>query len=221
MIRKPWIGFAVAMAAAYSFTVCQEARAQSVVEGVVKLPTKQQHRRTSGRYHVLTAGKVGVQEGARAVVYLESVAAKARVVASDGELRQSKLRFIPELLPITVGGTVTFPNLDDEYHNVLSYSFAKEFDLGRYLKTAPKPTVKFDEPGVVEVNCEIHEHMRAYILVLETPYFTITKTDGRFKLKNVPAGQYTLKAWLNDRLEYKTTIECVADETTTVNVGGT
>lgn len=217
LTRTGRFGAGVALAAVFGMVA--DGRAQATVEGTVILPEKRQHRRTSARYHVLTAGKVGPQERPTAVVYLESPAAKKALQAVEGEMRQKNLRFLPEVLPITVGSAVRFPNQDDEYHNVLSYSFAKEFDLGRYLKTAQAPTVIFEEPGLVEVNCEIHEHMRAFILVLETPYFTKASAEGRFQIKNVPAGRYALRAWVNDRLEYKTDLECADGETVTVHLG--
>jgi hypothetical protein len=61
----------------------------------------------------------------------------------------------------------------------------------------------FDVPGLVTLRCEIHEHMRGVILVLETPHFVVTDVEGKFRLSGVPAGRYTLKAWLSS----KTTLE--------------
>ena len=49
------------------------------------------------------------------------------------------------------------------------------------------------------LRCDIHEHMRGLILVLNTPYFVMTNTAGRFRLDKLPAGHYTLKAWIDSR----------------------
>ncbi|MDQ3415439.1 MAG: hypothetical protein M3480_10815, partial [Verrucomicrobiota bacterium] len=57
----------------------------------------------------------------------------------------------------------------------------------------------FDKPGLVTLRCDIHEHMRGLILVLQTPYFTITDGKGHFRLTNLPAGRHVLKAWINSR----------------------
>jgi hypothetical protein len=113
---------------------------------------------------------------------------------------QKDLTFIPALLPIQVGTRVQFPNLDDTYHNIFSYSPTKRFDLGRYRpEERPIPSVIFDNPGLVTLRCDIHEHMRGLILVLNTPYFVMTNTVGRFRLDKLPAGHYTLKAWIDSR----------------------
>ncbi len=99
---------------------------------------------------------------------------------------------------------MAFPNGDDFYHNVFSYSKPKRFDLGRYRKDdRPPPVIVFDKPGVVKLFCEIHQHMRGVVLVLDTPYFTCTQTNGEYRLENLPAGHYVLKAWVDEKHEYE------------------
>ena len=56
-------------------------------------------------------------------------------------------------------------------------------------------TKKFDKPEVFKVKCEVHTWMGAYIGVFSHPYFAVTSDDGSFKLKNLPAGDYTIEAW--------------------------
>ena len=102
---------------------------------------------------------------------------------------------------------VEFPNHDDLYHNVFSYSKTKRFDLGRYRKDEKPAAQLFDKPGVVKLNCEIHEHMRGIILVLDTPYFTKTDTNGHYRLESLPAGRFTLKAWLNEKITLQREVE--------------
>lgn len=114
-------------------------------------------------------------------------------------LSQRGLQFHPSVLPIELGASVTFPNEDNTYHNVFSYSPEKRFDLGRYAKDATPPKVLFDEAGQVRVFCEVHEHMRAVILVLDTPYFTTTDDGGNFSLESIPEGAYTLNIWRVNR----------------------
>ena len=102
--------------------------------------------------------------------------------------------FVPHVLAITAGTVVDFPNSDRFYHNVFSLSKAARFDLGRYAKGKSK-SIRFDQPGIVRVFCEIHSHMNAFILVFAHPFFAITDTDNRYRINNVPAGNYNVIAW--------------------------
>ena len=116
------------------------------------------------------------------------------------QIVQKDLAFLPSLLPVQVGTRVEFPSLDDVYHNIFSYSPAKRFDLGRYRPDErPIPSEVFDAPGLVVLRCDIHEHMRGLLLVLDTPYFIRTDEEGRFRLSGLPSGHYTLKAWIDSR----------------------
>jgi len=107
---------------------------------------------------------------------------------------QINRRFIPEVLPVVAGTTVDFPNFDPFFHNAFSYSKTKKFDLGRY-PTGKSRSVTFDKPGAVLVFCEIHSDMNCVVLVLENPYFAYADGEGRFKIDNVPEGEYLLKIW--------------------------
>jgi plastocyanin len=147
------------------------------------------------------------------VVYLEGVFPSAASLPPK-EIAQKDLTFIPALLPVQVGTKVEFPNLDDTYHNIFSYSPAKRFDLGRYRpEERPVPTQIFDKPGLITLRCDIHEHMRGLILVLNTPYFVMTGADGQFRLSGLPAGRYTLKAWINSRKTLEKPVDLKNGET--------
>jgi plastocyanin len=102
--------------------------------------------------------------------------------------------FVPELLPVVVGTLVRFPNHDQIHHHVYSFSPAKTFELPLY-KGEDAPPVLFDKVGVVKIGCNIHDWMAGIILVLPTPHFTVTDPEGRFTLRDLPAGTYTLSAW--------------------------
>jgi hypothetical protein len=115
---------------------------------------------------------------------------------------------------------VEFPNQDDIYHNVFSYSKAKRFDLGRYLKDEKPAAQRFDKAGVVKLYCEIHSHMRATILVLDTPYFQKTDTNGTFRLTGLPAGKFTLKAWADEKNVWEKPVELKDGETLKLNFPG-
>ena len=173
--------------------------AGATVEGQVELPKSHAAPVQAKRYEIVTKGGVLSTLPPLAVVYLEGAFPEPASQPTK-EVAQKDLTFIPALLPIRVGTKVEFPNLDDTYHNIFSYSPAKRFDLGRYRPDErPVPAQVFDKPGMVTLRCDIHEHMRGLILVLSTPYFAMTDTDGHFRLSGLPAGHYTLKAWIDSK----------------------
>jgi plastocyanin len=181
--------------------------AQATIEGRVALPKSRSTPVMSKRYEIVSKGGVIATSPPVAVVYLEGSfpAPAAQPVA---EMAQKDYAFVPRLLPVQVGTVVAFPNFDDSYHNIFSYSPTKRFDLGRYRPDeTPIPSQVFDTPGLVTLRCDIHEHMRGVILVLATPHFVVTETDGRFRLTGLPAGRYTLKAWVDSRTTLERTVD--------------
>jgi len=176
------------------------AFSQAAVEGRVDLPKTKSAPVMAKRYEIVTAGGVLSTSPPLAVVYLEGSFPKPASLPTK-QVAQKDLAFLPSLLPIQVGTRVEFPNLEkDTYHNIFSYSPAKRFDLGRYRPDErPVPSQIFDVAGLITLRCDIHEHMRGLILVLDTPHFTITDESGHFRLTTLPAGHYTLKAWVDSR----------------------
>jgi len=171
--------------------------ASAAVEGHVQLPKSHSAPVQAKRYQIVTKGGVLSTQPPLAVVYLDGVFPQPASLPTK-EVTQKDLTFIPALLPVRAGTKVEFPSLDDTYHNIFSYSPAKRFDLGRYRPDErPVPSQVFDKQGLVTLRCDIHEHMRGLILVLNTPYFVMTDTNGQFRLSGLPAGRYTLKAWID------------------------
>lgn len=171
--------------------------ASATVEGRVELPKSHSAPVQAKRYQIVTKGGVLSTQPPLAVVYLDGSFPQP-VSLPMKQVTQKNLTFVPALLPVRVGTKVEFPSLDDTYHNIFSYSPAKRFDLGRYRPDErPIPSQVFDKPGLVTLRCDIHEHMRGLILVLNTPYFMMTDTSGHFRLSGLPAGHYTLKAWID------------------------
>jgi len=195
----------------------QTSFAQATIEGQVQLPKTSTAPVMIKRYEIVTKGGVLATKPPLAVVYLEGSFPK-RNSSADAKMSQKDLNFVPTLMPVQVGTRVTFPNLDDTYHNIFSFSPAKRFDLGRYRpEETPIPSVVFDTPGLVTIRCDIHEHMRALILVLDTPHFVISDAEGRFRLSGLPSGHYTLKAWLSSRTTLERSVELGGGSTLRVN----
>jgi plastocyanin len=172
---------------------------QATIEGTVQLPKSHFAPVENERYEIVSKAGVLATDPPRAVVYLAGNFPKSASLPTK-TVTQKDLAFRPALLAIEVGTKVEFPNEDDTYHSVFSYSPPKRFDLGRYPpEENPPPSQIFDKPGLVTLRCDIHEHMRGLILVLETPHFTITDAKGHFRLTNLPEGHHVLKAWINSR----------------------
>lgn len=196
------------------------AAGEVAIEGTVRLPPRKAEVATGPRYQINHAAAIVAPDPPAAVVYLEGPFAEAPPPSRPVELRQKGYQFSPGLLPIQRGTTVAFPNLDDEYHSVFSYSKPKRFDLGRYRKDEEPAAQKFDQCGVVKLYCEIHEHMRATILVLDTPHFTKTQPDGAYRLERLPAGQYKLKAWIDEKTVWEKPVDLKEGQTLRVDFDG-
>lgn len=135
------------------------------------------------------------------VVYVEGApAGGSPPPAVKAQMEQKEETFVPHVLPVVAGTTVEFPNQDNFYHNVFSVIAGKRFDLGRYPQ-GQSARQTFTKPVVSIVRCEIHHGMKAYIVVLDNPYFTTPNQDGQFEIPNVPAGTYVIKAWHPTRPE--------------------
>jgi len=187
--------------------------AQATVEGRVALPKSHSAPVMAKRYEIVTHSGVLSTQPPLAVVYLVGSFPK-RSSPPARQVAQKDLTFVPSLLPVQVGARVEFPNLDDTYHSIFSYSPAKRFDLGRYRpEERPIPSQVFDTPGLVTLRCDIHDHMRGLILVLDTPYFVATGADGRFRLSRLPAGHYMLKAWIDSKTIRERPVELKSGET--------
>jgi len=133
----------------------------------------------------------------KVVVYLDSAPSSQPSPAPPDvhpRLNQTQMLFRPLVLPILKGTTVDFPNNDNLFHNVFSYSQPREFDLGRYPRGQSR-SVRFDLPGVVKVYCDIHSYMYATILVLDNQYFTVPDDDGSYMIRGIPPGHYEISFW--------------------------
>jgi plastocyanin len=146
-------------------------------------------------------GKVSVSEAdgttvanVDAIVYVVGFKETPDPAAPKQRIAQKDRKFVPDLVAITAGETITFPNEDSFLHNVFSQSAARRFDLGSYKKGDPKDK-DFPEPGVVDVYCNIHPEMAATILVLPNRHHARTDATGAFKLDGVPPGDWTVFAF--------------------------
>lgn len=147
------------------------------------------------------SGKVTVTESdgkaASSVDAIVYVVGWKEAPAANGpapKVAQHERKFVPDLIAITAGETVVFPNEDSILHNVFSQSPARKFDLGMFKKGDSKEK-PFPDPGVVDVYCNIHPEMAATILVLPNNAHVRTASDGSFSIPNVPPGDWQVFAY--------------------------
>jgi hypothetical protein len=104
--------------------------------------------------------------------------------------------FYPYVSAVQVGTAVSFPNNDEIRHHVYSFSPAKTFELPLYPPgKGLEQSVVFDQPGVVVLGCNIHDWMKAYVFVVETPFFAKTDNTGSASITNLGPGEYEVKRW--------------------------
>jgi plastocyanin len=146
------------------------------------------------------SGKVSGVTG-ESVVYVDTVAGKTfPAPAEHPVIDQKGLLFQPHLNVVLVGTTVDFLNSDKVAHNVFWPSLMQNGKKlpGKNLGTWPtgeKRSFKFEQTGVASLLCNVHPEMAAYIVVVPTPYHTVTDKSGNYKIDNVPDGAYSVVAW--------------------------
>jgi plastocyanin len=188
-----------------------------VIHGTLRVPPSAPPRLASANAY---PGSAGTMAGAHApehglvsdaVIYVDHVpaAAESALSLAAGErprLAQKGQMFVPRVVAIAVNSNVEFPNQDPIYHNVFSLSPTRRFDLGKYRRGGSR-TVNFPKPGLVNVYCDIHSNMEAFILVLPHHGFTRPRASGEFRLPDLPAGTYVLHAWHPDLGERTVSVE--------------
>ena len=146
------------------------------------------------------AYKVEPPEPATSAVWVGSGAAAIDPSkATPARIEQRGFQFRPALAVVQCGTPVIFPNQDQLYHSVFSYSPVKRFDLGRFRRGEEPDAVVFDKPGQVQLFCEVHEHMRANVLVVDTPWFACTDPKGSFRIEGIAPGKHVVSVWLSPK----------------------
>jgi plastocyanin len=109
-------------------------------------------------------------------------------------IEQRGREFLPSLVAVSVGSTISFPNFDNVFHNVFSTSQQAAFDLGLY-KVGEAREYTFAKEGFIRLGCNLHANMSAYIAVVSAPAYVVTDANGAFSFRRLAPGKYKLKAW--------------------------
>jgi plastocyanin len=193
------------------------------IEGIVVITrqlTKRKVTAPAGSYHRGVAVELGSDpeedglafERRHVAVYLEGSVASTPLTAT---MEQKNRRFTPDFLVVPAGSTVSFPNLDPIFHNVFSLSKPKTFDLGNYPKDQTR-TVTFTKPGIVFIHCHLHPNMAAAIVVTPNQWSTKADASGRFVLRDVAPGEYTIVAWHKSAGFFRQSVRVAENRASTV-----
>jgi len=184
----------------------------------MELPQQVTRHHTYGSMNMTPQSPLTTNEYTNMVIYLEGQNLKRESLHAHthGQIDQRNAEFIPHVLPVIRGTIVDFINRDNVYHNVFSLSPAKKFNIGRRPTGQAVPVV-MDKPGIVEVFCDIHSNMAAYIVVLDNDYFAQPDKQGNYSIDHIPSGTYTLKVWHERLSTGEQTITISPNSTTTIN----
>lgn len=154
------------------------------------------------------------------VVYLVPVSPSTPVVAAPAaaEMDQRSLKFVPRTVVVSPGSTVAFTNSDRVMHNVFHPpKGGSAFDLGLFGPGERRSFV-FKDEGAFVVFCHVHPEMVGYVVVLATPWRTISDDSGHFAFAKVPAGNYVVHTWHGKFEEHHQQAAAVAGERTRVDI---
>lgn len=113
-------------------------------------------------------------------------------------LDQKGCLYHPRVAGVVAGSKVMVTNSDQTLHNIHSFpSKNTAFNEGQPAGTpAKEKTEEFSKPEImIPIKCDVHGWMKSYVGVLPHPFFAVTGADGKYEIKGVPAGDYTVTAW--------------------------
>ncbi|MDO6568017.1 methylamine utilization protein [Alteromonas sp. 1_MG-2023] len=135
-------------------------------------------------------------------------------------MNQINKQFAPHVLVVQKNTEVTFPNADNLFHHVYSFSPTKQFELKLYKEFTAEPLF-FEQSGIVDIGCNIHDWMLGYIVVTDSPFFIKTTDEGNADI-SLPSGRYSVDFWHpgapNEQPFAETEIDITADKNFTLTL---
>lgn len=157
-----------------------------------------------------------------AVVYIDSVKGDFEIPKEHPVMDQKNMVFHPHVMPVLAGTTIDFLNSDDVAHNVFSPDkSADKFNLGTWPKGEVRSFTfekRCDKVCDAVMLCNVHPEMEAFVLVMQNPYFSTTDEEGKFTIKNVPAGEYTVSVWHPKRKAESMVVVVPANESVSMEI---
>ncbi len=150
---------------------------------------------------------------ANVVVMVEVKGAKMEPLKEPVVLDQKGCRFEPHVVVVPVGSKIKYVNSDSVNHNVHTYA-KKNRTMNNNVAGGSSEEQLLEKDEVIEVKCDIHPWMNAYVVVSESMHYAVTAPDGSYSLPGLPPGEYKVEYWHETLGKGKT------DEVT-ITAGGT
>ena len=116
---------------------------------------------------------------------------------------QENLQFKPYISIVRKGSSVVFANRDTVEHHIKSFSSSRPFEIAVHKPGDTPPPIRFDSEGAIVAYCILHDWMRAYVYVADTPWYSTSDVSGIARIENLPAGEYEITAWHPDLGQFK------------------
>jgi len=144
------------------------------------------------RFYVVGAGG----ELADVVVSLKDISGKSTGASAEpAVLDQKGALYVPQILAVQTGQKLIVKNSDPFVHNVHTKPVDNPEVNQVQMPGGADLTFTFDKPEpFLKFQCDVHPWMFAWVSVFDHPYFAVSGKDGKFTIKNVPPGKYTLQA---------------------------
>lgn len=149
---------------------------------------------------------------ANVVVTIDIPGTKVKPAEKPVEIDQKKCAFEPHVQVVTAGTKVVFLNSDSVVHNVHTYPMKNE-PINKTTAPGGKEELVMEVGDRVKITCDYHPWMSAWIVVTETPYYALTKSDGSFEISGLPPGTFTATFWHERLGRVKQDITVAADGT--------
>lgn len=154
----------------------------------------------SGTIRLKGSGANAANIGDAIIYFVPDQENTLEVEQGEFTISMARKQFVPRTMAVPVGSTIKVPNKDSISHNAFSPTKPNNFDLELYGRGEEKSfTVK--DPGIIKIYCNVHYHMVAYVLSLNTPYHTRPTNDGKFSLE-IPNQAGKLVVWHERTNEY-------------------
>jgi len=140
------------------------------------------------------SGTLGGPQAAKIQMVFIEKATGTFPATSGVVIDQKNIKYTPHLSAVVAGSTVQFKTSDAQLHNIYLWQEGETLTNTAMPPGSPLVSVKLDNPGPVRITCVVHKEMRAWILVLQNPYFAEVK-EGKFAIPALPPGKYNVKVW--------------------------